>query len=141
MSEETDVRVSVRGVPTVTLPTCTGSPRALLPSPWLVVVGAPESWCPCTGARGLGRVNCCALPKQCSSMQGLESAFMIYLKFKSVPGPRGRGEGRQLGTRPAQGRRKGSRALFLCQPGSGPCVVCPLGASWVGLEVTLTWAG
>lgn len=66
---------------------------------------------------------------------------MIYLKFKSMLGPSSRGERRQPGTRPAQGKRKGSRALFLCQPGAGVQVVCPLTAGWVGLEVTLNWAG
>lgn len=56
MSEEVSdvVGVSVRGVPRMTFPICTGSPRALLSSPWLVVVGAPKGWCPCAGARGLG---------------------------------------------------------------------------------------
>lgn len=54
MSEEADVvGVSVRGVPRMALPICTGSPRALLLSPWLVVARAPKGWCPCMGARRL----------------------------------------------------------------------------------------
>lgn len=41
------------------------------------------------GLEGWEQVSCPALPKQCLSVQGLVSAFMIYLKFKSMPGPSG----------------------------------------------------
>ena len=41
------------------------------------------------GLEGWEQVSCPAVPKQCPSMQGLVSAFMICLKFKSMLGPSG----------------------------------------------------
>lgn len=80
------VGAGVGGVPRKVLPLCTGSPRALLPSCWLVVGWGSQGSVP--RAQGLEVwEQVAALPKQCSSVQGLASAFMIYLKFKSVPRP------------------------------------------------------
>lgn len=79
-------------------------------APWLAV--GPGSWGSVPARRGQRAGSCPALPKQCSSMQGLASAFMIYFKFKSMPRPSGRGEGcQELGQ--CRGGRK-EAGLPLC---------------------------
>lgn len=108
---------------------------------WL---GAPRARCLRAGAEGWEQAA--ALPKQCSSMQSLAGAFMIYLKFKSMPRPSGQGEGcQEPGWRRGGGRKAGlplcaSLALLpeLCT--LWRCRVwAPLG--WVRLEVALDGSG
>ena len=102
------VGAGVRGVPRKVL--CTGSPRLCsLAGGGLGLQGLGAH---SQGLEGWEQANCPALPKQCSSMQGLVSTFMIYLKFKSMPGPSARGEGcQEPGRRRGGGREAG---LTLC---------------------------
>ena len=105
------VGAGVGEVPRKVLPLCAGSPRALFPGPWLAVGRGSQGSVPVRRGRRVGSRRA-ALPKQCFSVQGLASAFMIYLKFKSMPGPSSRGEGcQEPGRRRGGGREAG---LPLC---------------------------
>lgn len=87
------------------------------------------------GPEGWEQASCPVLPKQCSSTRGLASAFVIYLKFKSVPGPSGRGEGCQEPGWRREGGREARLPLYAnLAPVPEPCtpwrcrVWAPLGS-------------
>lgn len=77
-----------------------GPEKGAPPLPWVTKGFAPRplagggSGLPGLAAHTRGpedweQASCPVLPKQCSSTQSLASAFVIYLKFKSMPGPSG----------------------------------------------------
>lgn len=93
-------------------PLCWGT-RTFAPQPLAgCVLGHPGLCAHMQMLEGWEQWSCPTLPEQCFSVQGLASAFMSYLKFKSMPGPSGQGE--------AAGGRRREGKLPLCQPGPGP---------------------
>lgn len=102
------------------------------------------------GPEGWEQASCPVLPKQCSSTQGLASALVIYLKFKSMPGPSGRGEGCQEPGWRGEGGREARLPLFAnLAPVPESCTPwrcrawAPLGSysrlGWAGVDSRLGW--